>query len=206
MKNRQIVFGLVGIAIGFVLGFFTSDLINKGPVPVGGAPVTQEFGLPEDHPSIEDMQRLRELQERAAADPKDKDVRIALGNTHYDMKRFDAAVKWYEEAVRLDPNNPNVNTDLGTSYLHTNHPDKAIEMYKKSLALDEKHPQTLQNLGFAYFSIMNFADAIASWEKLLAFHPEYPHRTEIEKQIEAAKAHLKAGVKAEPQPAREGGR
>ncbi len=199
MKNRQIVFGLVGIAIGFVLGFFTPDLIKKEPVPVGAspAPVQEQSGeqLPQNHPSMDEMQKLQDMQQQAAANPNDKQVRIELGNTYYDMQRWDAAIKWYEEAVRLDPNNVNVNTDLGTAYLYTNNPDRAIELYSKSLAVDPKHPQSLQNLGFAYFAMANFGDAVTTWEKLLAFHPEYAHRAEIEKQIEAAKTHMQAAEK-----------
>ncbi|MFB3902485.1 MAG: tetratricopeptide repeat protein [Acidobacteriota bacterium] len=198
MKNRQIVFCLVGIAIGFVLGFFTSDLIRKEPVPVGASPAPgqeQSEQLPQNHPSMEEMQKLQDMQQQAASNPTDKQVRVALGNAYYDMQRFDAAIKWYEEAIRLDPDNVNVNTDLGTSYLYTNNPDKAIELYKKSLAIDEKHPQSLQNLGFAYFSMANFADAVTAWEKLLALHPEYAHRAEIQKQIEAAKTHMQAAAK-----------
>jgi len=199
MKNRQIVFGLVGIAIGFVLGFFSSDLIKKEPVPVGASPAAVQQGsgseqLPENHPSMEDMQKLQDLQQQAAANPNDKQARVALGNLYYDMQRFDAAIKWYEEAVRLDPNNVNVNTDLGTSYLYTNKPEKAIEQYTKSLAIDQKHPQTLQNLGFAYFAMANFKDAVTTWDKLLVTHPEYPHRADIEKQIQAAKTHMQTAT------------
>jgi len=204
MKNRQIVFILVGVAIGFVLGFFTSDLINQEPVPVGASQASvqgQTEQLPQNHPSMEDMQKLQAMQQQAASDPNDKQVRVALGNTYYDMQRFDAAIKWYEEAVRLDPNNANVNTDLGTCYLYTNNPEKAIELYKKSLTVDQKHPQSLQNLGFAYFSMANFADAVTTWEKLLDSHPEYAHRAEIQKQIEAAKTHMQtAGKKPASQP------
>lgn len=208
MKNRQIVFGLVGIAIGFVLGFFTSDLIKKEPAPVvaSPAPVQEqaEQQLPQNHPSMEDMQKLADLQQRAAANSNDKEVRVALGNAYYDMQRYDAAIKWYEEAVRLDSNNVNLNTDLGTSYLYTNNPDKAIELYKKSLALDPKHPQSLQNLGFAYFAMANFADAVTTWQQLLATHPEYAHRAEIEKQIEAAKTHMQAAGKKTASPLKAG--
>jgi len=198
MKNRQIIFGLVGIAIGFVLGFFTSDLIKKEPIPVGASPAAaqeQSEQLPQNHPSMEQMQKLQDMQQQAAANPSDKEVRVALGNAFYDMQRFDAAIKWYEEAVHLDPNNVNVNTDLGTSYLYSNNPQKAIELYKKSLAVDQKHPQSLQNLGFAYFATANFPDAVTTWEKLLAFHPEYAHRAEIQKQIEAAKTHMQTAAK-----------
>src|SRR5512135_1292093 len=98
MKNRQIVFGLVGIAIGFVLGFFTSDLIKKEPVPVVASPAPvqdQSEQLPQNHPSMDQIQKLQDMQQQAAANPKDKDVRVALGNAYYDMQRYDAAIQWY---------------------------------------------------------------------------------------------------------------
>ncbi len=147
--------------------------------------------LPPDHPSMEDIQRLEQMQTQAQNNPKDAAVRVALANAYYDMKRFDAAIPWYEQAVQLDGSNPDVNTDLGTCYLYTNKPEKAIEIYQKSLVINPRHPQTLQNLGFAYFSVAKFGEAMKEWEKLLAFHPEYPHRAEIEKQIAAAKDHQK---------------
>jgi len=196
MTSKQIVVGVLGIVIGFILGFFTSEAIKKDQAPhVHSAEVAAPQGgdqkLPPDHPSMEDIQRLEQMQTQAQNNPKDAAVRVALGNAYYDMQRFDAAIPWYEQAVQLDGSSPDVNTDLGTCYLYTKNPEKAIEIYRKSLVINPKHPQTLQNLGFAYFSIAKFGEAEKEWGKLLAYHPEYPHRTEIEKQIAAAKEHQK---------------
>jgi len=198
MTSKQIVVGVLGIVIGFILGFFTSEAVNRNQAAEPHVHTAQEGAqqagnqqLPADHPSMEQMQQLEQMQVQAQKDPKDVAVRVALGNAYYDMKRFDAALPWYEQAVELDGSSPDVNTDLGTCYLYTNNPDKAIAIYQKSLVINPKHPQTLQNLGFAYFSAAKFGEAVKEWEKLLAFHPEYPHRDEILKQIAAAKDHLK---------------
>jgi tetratricopeptide (TPR) repeat protein len=107
------------------------------------------------------------------------------------MERYDAAVKWYEEAVRLGVEDPNVLTDLGTCYLATNRADKAIELYQRSLVIDPKHAQTLQNLGYAYFTLTNFPEAVKFWERLLKTHPDYAQADAVRKQIEAAQKHLK---------------
>jgi cytochrome c-type biogenesis protein CcmH/NrfG len=203
MTSRQIVFGVVGVIVGFILGYFVATAMRPGaaspPTEVAAAP---ESGLPQNHPSLADIQKLQDWQRQAEADPRDRQVRILLGNSYYDMKRFDAATRWYEEALRLDPNDPNVTTDLGTCYLYTDNPTRAIELYRKSLQMDPKHSQTLQNLGFALFSTTDFKGAIKTWEELLALHPEYSHKQEILKQIETAKSHLKVASPAgEEKPA-----
>lgn len=194
MGRKQIVTGILGICVGFVLGFFLARFLDQpagaggslgaSPAPGAGA------DMPEGHPPLEVVEKLQELQERARSHPEDKELRITLGNLYYDMGRFDAAVQWYEEALQLEPKNVNVRTDLATSYLYTGFADKAIELYRASLQIEPDHPQTLQNLGFAYFATERFSEAIETWQKLLDSHPEYPYADQIQKHIENAKAHL----------------
>ncbi len=194
MKNRLYAAGAVGIVVGFILGFFTAQFQKQEPVgaPIQqtGVPQSSQSGLPQDHPPAEVLEELGKLQKRAEEHPEDKQVRIVLGNSYYDMGRFDAAVSWYQQALKLDPENLNVRTDLGTAQLYQGKVSEAIETYQHCLKLDPHHPQTLQNLGIAYFSTGNFASAIDTWGKLLSDHPEYPHREEIRKQLENARKHL----------------
>jgi cytochrome c-type biogenesis protein CcmH/NrfG len=205
MKNRHLAFGVLGIAIGFILGFFTSEFAKQartGPQPAVAAQQQATDELPHDHPTLEQMKQLVEMQQHAASHPEDKEIRVALGNVYYDMERFDAAIRWYEEAVAIDPSNPNVNTDLGTSYFYTSQPDKAVELYRKSLQIDPKHAQTLENLGVVYFSQGNFEEAARSWEELLRNHPDHPHKEEVIKRLEAAKTHTKTASTSPSEPAK----
>ena len=144
-------------------------------------------GLPADHPPAQVMEHVRHLTEEAEADPQNREARVELGNSYYDMGRFDAAVAWYEEALALDPEDINVSTDLGTSYLYLGQTDKALELYEKSLVLQPDHPQTLQNIGVAYFATEQYPKAVEYWQQLIEKHPDYPNAEQIKEQIEVAR-------------------
>lgn len=194
MGSKQLVTGAVGMVIGFILGFFTFQILVQDPSGVGeqgsatSAPASSQ--LPAEHPPVEVMERLRELQSRAQTHPQDSQVRITLGDSYYDMSRFDAAINWYEEALQLDPGNVNVRTDLGTAYLYSGNPIKAVDRYKRSLEIEPEHVQTLQNISVAYLSTGNYGEAIAHLEHLLQSHPDYPQRKEIEQQIGSIRTHM----------------
>ncbi len=184
MNRKAAVTGVVGLLIGFIVGFFSAQTAHR-------LSDQDAASAPEAHPSAEEIENIEELKDLARANPDDEQVRVMLGNLYYDMGRFDAAIDWYEESVGLNPANPDVRTDLGTAYLYTGDTSRAISMFQTSLAIEPNHLQTLQNLGFAYFSIRQFSEAVQNWQKLITTHPSYPHTGELRKQIEKAKAHLR---------------
>ena len=192
MQNKPRVAAATGVVIGFILGFFAARIQQEATVSEP-APQAQEnpSGLPSDHPPPEVLEQLARLQEHARDHAEDKEVRIRLGNSYYDMKRWDAAAAWYTEALELDPDNVSVRTDLGTAQLYQGQVESAIASYEKSLSLDPDHPQTLENLGIAHFiGTGDFESAIRIWQRLLAAHPEYPRREQIEQHINNAREHL----------------
>ena len=186
MNRQQFVTGIVGIIVGFILGFF----VAQGVIPAGVSPPEMSGQVPENHPSPEVLERLETMLDRARTEPTDREVRVALGNTYYDMERYDAAIPWYKEALALEADDVGVSTDLGTSYLATGAVEQALERYRKSLELDPEHPQTLQNMGFAHFSVGDYEAAIASWEHLLKAHPDYAHAEDIREQMRLAQNHM----------------
>lgn len=193
MKSKEIIAGVVGIVVGFIAGFFVSLFLEQGPsiTPDQDLTTLQDSSqLPEGHPPAEVMDRIRQLQDVAESNPQEREARIALGNSYYDIGRFDAAIKWYEEALDIGSRDANVQTDLGTAYLYTGNAVKAVELYKQSLQIDPKHQETLQNIGVAYFFTGNYSEAVENWEKLIALYPNYERRRELEEQIEKARAHL----------------
>ena len=196
MKSKQLVTGIVGVVIGFILGFFLSEIRQQSDASVkqGSSAGKQESSeLPEGHPPPEIVARLQQLETLAQSSPQEKEARILLANAYYDMGRFDAAIPWYVEALELEPDDVSVRTDLATSYLYIGNTIRAVELYKESLKIDPNHAQTLQNIGVAYFSTGNFPEAIENWERLIKLHPQYPNRKEIEKQIQNARAHIEGG-------------
>jgi tetratricopeptide (TPR) repeat protein len=187
VNRKQAVIGIVGIVIGFILGFFVAKGVTT---PVQSGTGGQASTLPQDHPSPEVMAQVEQWANQAKQDPKDRETRLKLGNFFYDLGRFDAAIPWYEEALALDPSDVLVSTDLGTSYLYVGNVAKALEQYQQSLKIDPDHPQTLQNLGIAYFTTGEYQKAIDVWERLLKAHPDYQSAADVRDQVKAAQMHL----------------
>ncbi len=192
MKHKHVAFGVVGLLIGFVLGFFTSRIV----VQPGAPPTTKAAGaasteLPDGHPSVDTLNQLKEMEQHARENPDHIDVRIRLGDAYYDMQRFDAAIPWYEEALKLEPTRVVVLNDLSICYLAIGNAPKAIELAKRSLELEKDNPVGLQNLGWFYLSSNDFAAAIETWERLISAHPDFQNIEAVKKQLENAKAHAK---------------
>jgi cytochrome c-type biogenesis protein CcmH/NrfG len=190
MEHKRIAFGIVGILIGFVLGFFGSQALQhpqtQSPQPV----VAEQSDLPEGHPPVAQMEQVLELEEHAKEHPEHVDVKIQLGNSYYDMRRFDKAVEWYQTAMEIDPSNVNVNNDLGTSYFAIGNSEKAIEILSKSLKLEPNNPVALQNLGWVHFSGEEFGRAIEMWDRLIEAHPDYENIAQVKEHRDQAKAKL----------------
>ncbi|UCF37121.1 MAG: tetratricopeptide repeat protein [Acidobacteriota bacterium] len=191
MNRQHIVIGIVGVLVGFILGFFVAVGTQKAP-SAGAMQQAAGGELPENHPSPEIMQWLEETIAVANAEPENAEVRVALGDQFYDMGRFDAAIPWYEAALALNPENLHASTDLGTCYLYTGDFEKAMDRYQKSLLIEPDHPQTLQNMGVAKFSEGDNQGAIDLWNRLLSVHPDYSRRDDVLQQIQSAQNHLDA--------------
>jgi cytochrome c-type biogenesis protein CcmH/NrfG len=180
------VIGAVGVIVGFILGFFLNQTLQT---PQTAAPPVQG-SMPENHPSPEMMAQLESLTQLVQREPENRDARVRLANTFYDMGRFDSAIPAYEEALKMDPSDVMVSTDLATSYLYVGQVDKALEQFQESLVIEPDHAQTLQNLGIAYFSTGEYQKGIEIWERLVKVHPEYPNIEDVRRQIETARMHL----------------
>jgi cytochrome c-type biogenesis protein CcmH/NrfG len=165
------------------LGFFVNEAVN------GRREIPAET-LPENHPSPEVLRRLGELLEHVENHPDDRESLVQLGNSFYDIGRFDASIEWYKRALAIEPSDLDVLTDLGTAYLYMGNRDAAMDQFRKSLEIDGDHPQTLQNMGVAYFSSGEYEKAVEVWEHLISVNPDYVRAEEIREQINTAKLHI----------------
>ena len=72
--------------------------------------------MPEDHPSPEMMAQVERLSEVVKKEPENREARVQLANTLYDIGRFETAIPLYEEALKMNPSDVLVSTELATAY------------------------------------------------------------------------------------------
>ena len=187
MNRQTAAVGITAVLIGFIIGFFTARFLNEPPA---GEVASSEESLPDNHPGLETMEKVRDLLSRAEEEPRNLEIRVELGNTFYDIGRYDVAERWYREALELDPRQIRVSTDLGTSLLFLGRTEEAIAQYRQSLSIEPGHAKSLQNLGVALFSQENYREDIDTWQQLLDQNPDYEENSKIREQIRTAEERL----------------
>ena len=179
-----IIVGAICLAIGLGIGYYFGQQSSPAAAPVAAGQTNMPIANP-----LAIAQNEASLKSQLAANPKDLNALVQLGNLYYDSARFKEAVDYYGRALDIDPKNPDVRTDRGTSYWNLGQADAAISEFKKALDADPTHAQTLYNLGVVYLNGKNDpAEARKTWETLLARNPNYPDRAKVQEQLAALSA------------------
>jgi tetratricopeptide (TPR) repeat protein len=133
----------------------------------------------------------RMLKRAADADPKDRDLAVALGNVLFDIgqatdpSRFAEARVYYSKALEMKADDANVRTDLGLTYYfgQPSDPQRAIAEYRKSLIIDPRHEPTLQNLAAALMAVGKTEEARKTIDQLSALNPSNPALSDLRAQM-----------------------
>lgn len=154
MKKESLLMLLAGVLLGAVLGFIgTREFYERkkaGSVPPPAAPAASPVQGNEGFDPDQHKAMVEQIQAEIAADPKNVDKRVLLGNIYFDGGKFDKAVPLYEEALKLDPANTDVLVDLGICQRNLGRFPEALELFDRALALDPKKKQALYNRVVVY--------------------------------------------------------
>ena len=216
MKKETIITAVIFLAVGFLAGYITDAQMNWNSrqkaaqtattppemPPPGGAPSASaggampQQGLPEGHPPIDSTAIIKQLEDMAAQNPKNVDVRLKLANFLYDQKQYSKAIECYQRALELDPKNVNAHTDLGTAYFYTGRPQDALREYDKSLKIDPQHEPTMLNAIVVNLEgTHDLTAAQKAWDRLYKLNPNHPALAGLKEQINTART---AGSAAGP--------
>ena len=208
MKKETIITAVIFLAVGFLAGYITDAQMNwngrqkaaqaaampsEMPPPAGAASAPAggamgQQGLPEGHPPIDTAAVVQQMEQMAAQNPKDVDVRLKLANFLYDQKQYSKAIEWYQRALELDPKNVNGHTDLGTAYFYTGRPQDALREYDKSLKLNPRHEPTMLNAIVVNLEgTHDLAAAQKAWDRLYTLNPNHPALAGLKEQINTAR-------------------
>jgi tetratricopeptide (TPR) repeat protein len=177
MRRDSVVFGLAGVVFGFVAGYMSASWSRPAATAAPPAvPATPATSL--------DPNEARALEALAGREPDDVAVRVELGNLYMDDERWEAAVRWYREALALNPALPSVLTDLGASLVHAGRPAEGLAEFEKALAQDDGHRNALYNKGIALLQLGRTDEAVAAWKEVLQRYPADPQLSGLREQIE----------------------
>jgi tetratricopeptide (TPR) repeat protein len=156
-------------------------LAQKKPEP-NAPPPAAGAALPQSHPPIEipaDVKRyIAELEQKAAAQPKDAAAWKAVAQVEYRAGQVDRAYlgkaeESFGHVLELDPKDLDALRGLGNVYFDREEYGKAVESYQRYLVLKPDEANVRTDLGTMYLYGGDPQKAIAEYAKVLAKDPKF---------------------------------
>jgi tetratricopeptide (TPR) repeat protein len=175
MSRENLLFAIIGILLGFIVGFmFASSMSQKMMMPQTAS--TQQ--MPADHPAVggqggTDPQAVREQVtaslEKARTEPKNFEAQIEAARLYYQIQRYDQAIEFLVKANQIRPTDYETVRMLGVMNLDAGHYDTAVKWYQT--AMEMKSDDVMVLAGLTHATLLKgdakaAEDAIAKLEKV----------------------------------------
>lgn len=194
MTRENILFGVVGLLLGYVIAFHIVVNINQT------RPRAEADVFPEGHPALagdgagaEDEQRLKTAADAAARtaeeSPKDFDAQLKAALAFMDAGGYDEAADFLTRANALRPDDLDVRSELAVTHFMRTPPqkDRAIAELRRNLETDPSHLPSLHNLTRMLLVTERLDEAEATLEKLEKVKPDYAQLPQLRAEVESAR-------------------
>ena len=201
MSRENILFAIIGILLGFIVGFmFASSMSQKMPSPQGTA---ASQGMPADHPPVaggagggqssQDPQAVREQVtaslEKARSEPNNFEAQVKAAELYYQIQRYDQAIEFLLKANQLKPTDYRTVVILGMVNLDAGHYDTAEKWYRAAMKMKSDDVMVLAGLAAA---TLEKGDATAAEDAIAKLEKVDPSSVDLP-QFRDKLASLKAG-------------
>jgi tetratricopeptide (TPR) repeat protein len=182
MNKENVLFGIIGLLLGCVIGFMYANSVNQSgpsrPAPVAGMP--SNTAIPPGHPDIgasnSGMQpAVQEAIAKARAAPDDFEAQIKAAEMYYQIQRFDGAIEFLKRAGQLKPDDYETTVNLGNAYFDAQKYEEAEKSYSAALAkkADDVNVRTDLGLTFVFRGSPNYDHAIQEFQRSLDLDPNH---------------------------------
>ena len=176
MTKENILFVIIGLLLGFMVGFFFANSVNQSSMQVPQFATQQGAGgLPSGHPAIPDANgggAIPEVQaaiEKAKQNPTDFDAQMKAAELYYQIQRFEGAAEFLKRASELKPDNYDVLVNLGNAYFDAGRYEESEKTYTAALAKkpDDLNVRTDLGLTFVFRDNPNYQRAVQEFKRVL---------------------------------------
>ena len=202
MTRDNLLFGIIGILLGFIGGFLLASNITQREAAMRANPQSAQSGqLPANHPPIGSdqattgeggQQMLASVQtamKQARENPNDFEAQVTAAKLEYQIGRYDQAIEYLLAANKLKADDADVLSMLGEANMDAKHWDAAVKWYKAALL---KRPSDLASMDGYCFVLLQNGDAKAAEEAINKLAKADPNNQDLP-QFREKLSQLKSG-------------
>ena len=159
MTRDHLLFAIIGVLFGFIVGFLFASTMNQRYGPGAPAMASSSTALPSDHPPVGpnaggpasgNMQaEISASIEKARKEPNNFEAQIKAAELYYQIQRYDPSIELLLKANQLRPDDYQTLVALGLVNLDAGHYDIAEKWYKAALLKKGDDVVTLSGLAAA---------------------------------------------------------
>lgn len=200
MTRENLLFAVIGILLGFIVGFMWASSMSQKYVASNGAPTTAaNQPLPTDHPPIganaagnpAGMQaEVTATIEKARNEPKNFEAQVKAAELYYQIQRYDQSIEFLLKANQLKPTDYQTVATLGMVNLDAGHYDVAEKWYRAAMKIKSDDVMVLSGLAAATLQkgdVSAAEEAIAKLEKADPNSQDLPQFRDKLASLKAAK-------------------
>lgn len=157
MNRENILFAIIGILLGFIVGFMFASSMSQKAAQTQSASASQS--LPSDHPPVSGAQApmdpaaMREQVtsqiEKARNEPNNFEAQIKAAQLYYQIQRYDQAIEFLLKANQLKPTDYETVVVLGVVNLDAGHYEQSEKWYRAALKMKQDDVRVLAGVAAA---------------------------------------------------------
>lgn len=175
MTKENLLFAIIGVLAGFMMGFFFANSVNQSSMPPVQAGMPQSAALPSGHPAVPGgsgggaIPEVQAAIDKAKQNPTDFDAQMKAAELYYQIQRFDGAAEFLKKANELQPENYDVIINLGNAYFDAARYEDAEKTYAMALVKkpDDLNVRTDLGLTFIFRDPPNYDRGVQEFKRVL---------------------------------------
>jgi tetratricopeptide (TPR) repeat protein len=193
MSKDNILFSIIGVLLGFIVGFMFANNANQQaskPRAATANTSASQGNLPPDHPQIPSnavadqggatnqqaaMPGVQAAIEKARNEPDNFEAQKQAGEMFYQIQRWDEAIDFWLKANKLKPDDYETIVHIANAYFESGKYELAEQWYTSALTKNPKDINARTDLGTTFMARTppNFDRAIQEYRRSLEINPEH---------------------------------
>ncbi|MBI5681600.1 MAG: tetratricopeptide repeat protein [Deltaproteobacteria bacterium] len=169
--NRKIILLVAGvIVLSLIMGYMFGAKTKKPSIIKIDKKTASSEGAANSH--IDYNEVIGEIQGHLKTNPNDAKALAALGDTYFELQRFEDAVDVYKKAIAIDPDDIDSCNDLGLCLHYTGRTQEAIKYIDDCIKRNPNYQRIYLSKGFILSVRGKLPEARQSWEIAYKMAPD----------------------------------
>jgi len=174
--QRNILFGIVGLVIGLVIGFGAANSINRqDDLNTSSTNNSSQQLAPQSSRSSGMLADVDQMIQTAQSEPQNFVAQMRTGDMYAKIGKFDSAIEFYKRGILLKPDDFNANVVLANALFDSQRFEEASDYYAKAVKINGADVNARTDLGTTFVERSNpdFERAIREFKAALEIDPKH---------------------------------